>query len=251
VIRIEKRILSPTAINTYLSCPRKFYLRYIKKLPTRPSIHLIRGSLIHKTLQTFNKNRLKGSNHDPEGDIREELLTVFNQYWQESLGALNALGLSPQELRNYHQESEIMLTNFSQWFYRQDLPPLVDYAEVKLFSNQLQLMGIIDAIKFKDHEVILIDYKTSSNFKITDDIYRQAALYALLYRDRYNKIPDLVAIHFLKDPGDPIPIHIDEIFLEYGDIINNSIREKTRSTDEKDYPCTCGGYCERDFTTPG
>ena len=36
VIRIANRILSPTDINTYLSCPRKFYLRYIKKLPTKP-----------------------------------------------------------------------------------------------------------------------------------------------------------------------------------------------------------------------
>ena len=28
----KKRWLSPTAINTYLRCPRKFFLRYIKKL---------------------------------------------------------------------------------------------------------------------------------------------------------------------------------------------------------------------------
>ena len=251
MIRIERRILSPTAINTYLSCPRKYYLRYIRKLPTRPSIHLIRGSLIHKTLQTFNKNCVRGPPHAHTREPSKELLEIFSRLWLESESALSALGLSQEELKEYHDESELMLLNFSDWFSRQDIPPLVDYSEVKLFSNRLGLMGIVDAVKFRDHEVTLIDYKTSKNCTVTDEIFRQVVLYALLYQDRYNKAPDVVCIHFLKEPGDPIPVHIDENFLEYAEILVDSVREKTLSGDELSYPCTCGGYCERDFTTRG
>jgi len=247
VIRIERRILSPTAINTYLACPRKFYLRYIRKLPTKPSIHLIRGSLVHKTLLIFNNNCLKGTDQGPERDTREELLEIFDRLWLESADALNALGLSPSEINEYHHESKLMLINFSDWFARQDTPPIVDYAEVKLFSSQLQLMGIIDAVKFQNHGVTLIDYKTSRNFTVTDDIFRQAVLYALLYRDCFHRVPDVVAIHFLKNPGDPILIYIDELILQYGNILNDFVRERTRSYAEEDYPCSCRGHCEREF----
>ena len=45
---IPERILSPTSINTYLNCPRKFYLRYIQRLKSRPTIHLIRGQIVHR-----------------------------------------------------------------------------------------------------------------------------------------------------------------------------------------------------------
>ena len=100
----------------------------------------------------------------------------------------------------------------------------------------------------KGDEVTLIDYKTSRDTTITDEIMRQAVLYALLYQDRYGRAPDIVAIHFLKDPGDPIPIFIDEFFMDYGEILVESVREKTRSQEENAYPCTCGGYCERDFS---
>jgi ATP-dependent helicase/DNAse subunit B len=248
VVRIERRILSPTAINTYLSCPRKYYLRYIRKLRTKPSIHLIRGNLIHKTIQAFHKECARGPPGLSETEISESLLKTFNRLWLESQKDLDALGLSQDELDEYRDDSERMLLNYTCWFTRQDSPPLVNYSEVKIFSDYLQLMGIIDAVKINGNEVTLIDYKTSKNPTVTDEIMRQAVLYALLYQDRYNRAPDIVYIHFLKDPGDPIAIHIDELFLEYAEILLESVREKTRTKEENAYLCTCGGYCERDFS---
>ena len=251
MVRIERRILSPTAINTYLSCPRKYYLRYVRRLRTKPSIHLIRGNLIHKTIQAFHKDCARGPPASSETEISESLLKTFNRLWLESQKDLDALGLPQAELDEYHDDSERMLLNYAEWFTRQDTPPLVNDSEVKIFSDYLGLMGIIDAVRINGNEVTLIDYKTSKNPTVTDEIMRQAVIYALLYRDRYNRVPDVVCIHFLKDPGDPIPIHIDELFLEYAEILVESVREKTRSNDEHSYPCTCGGYCERDFQTRG
>jgi hypothetical protein len=246
VIKIERRILSPTAINTYLACPRKYYLRYIKRLATKPSIHLIRGNLIHKTIQAFHKECARGP---PSGkkETSESLIKTFNRLWQEAERDLNMLGLSEAQLGEYHDDSEAMLVNFADWFCRQDIPPIVDATEVKLFSDYYQLMGIVDAVKVTGADVTITDYKTSKNCTVTDEIMRQAVLYALLYRDQYNRTPNVVCIHFLKSQGDPIAIHIDEIFLEYGEILVESIRDKIGTNDERSYPCNCGGYCERDF----
>jgi CRISPR/Cas system-associated exonuclease Cas4 (RecB family) len=251
VIRIEKRILSPTAINTYLACPRKYYLRYIRKLPGKPSIHLIRGAIVHKTLHEFHVN---GSRNDPWQDPKENrkaLISIFQRLWQKEKNVLDSLGLSKELLWDYYLDSTDMLNNYAHWFANQRAPPVVDSTELKIFSNNLRIMGIIDAVTINDNGTFLIDYKTSKDFSITEDIMRQAILYCLLYQDRYEEIPTAVYIHFLKDPGDPVALFIDDAQLEYGKVLIDSTHEKTKARDETDYPCTCGGYCMRDFIDQG
>ena len=246
MVKIKRRILSPTAINTYLACPRKFYLRYIKRLKTRPSIHLIRGQIVHKTIHEFHKNRHSIQPGDPPAQIHKDLLELFNNYWEAAGNSLNNLGLTREQLDFYHDDSEAMMLNFKHWFCNHDMP-VPDLTEARILSNNLELLGIIDAVFEKTDKVILVDYKTSKHAKITDDILRQAILYSLLYQDRFKKVPDEVGIHFLKEPGEPKPIHINGHLLEYGKNLIRFIREKTLSEAENNYPCTCGGYCERDF----
>jgi CRISPR/Cas system-associated exonuclease Cas4 (RecB family) len=246
VIKISHKILSATAINMYLRCPRKYYLRYIKKLRTKTSIFLIRGSIVHKTIEKFNQNQPAIFQKLPEKMVRYELIRTFNDLWETANDRLNALGLSSEQLGFYHDDSERMLVNFSKWFCQSTLAPATK-TELKLFSNNLGLMGIIDAVHKNDEKDILIDYKTSKQAKITDDIRRQAALYALLYKDKFKKVPESVRIHFLTEPGEPQIIYIDEHLLEYGNVLIDHVREMTVSTSKKSYPCKCGGYCERDF----
>ena len=229
-----------------MSCPRKFYLRYIKKYQTRPSIHLIRGQIVHKTLHQFNRSHPKNLSEIPVEKICLELLGIFNELWGNARNSLNTLDLPEDEIASFHHESELMLLNFGHWLLKNGLstPAL---SETRLWSDNLRAMGIIDAVHVMSDKVALVDYKTSKQAKITSDIMRQAALYALLYQDKYNKVPDAVWIHFLKDPGEPQTIHIDNEILHYGKTLIESVHEKTTSYDETSYPCTCGGYCERDF----
>lgn len=249
VIHIKTRILSPTAINMYLSCPYKFYLRYIKKLRTKPSIHLIRGQLVHQALHQFHKDRKQLLLQRSPQTIHQELLNRFDHLWKNATSRLNALELSDEEIGFYYHDSRQMLVHYGDWFCKNNMP-IPDLSEAKIFSNILSLMGIIDAVYQRPNEIILVDYKTSKHADITEDITRQAALYALLYLDRYQKLPDVLRVHFLKEPGDPVPVHIDEWLLEYAKILVQSVREKTTSENENDYPCTCGGFCQNDFTDP-
>jgi len=247
VIRIRNKILSPTAINTYLYCPRKYFSRYIKRLRTKPSIYLIRGQIVHKTIQEFHKDQPKVFHKLPVGMVSNKLLNIFNRQWENAQDRLNKLGLSPDEIDYFRKDSERMLINFSHWFCSCAWSP-ANESEKRMFSKHLKLIGIVDAIHRIGERVALVDYKTSKQAKVTDDILRQAALYALLYQDKFDVVPDTVFIHFLTEPGDPEPIHIDEEILEYGKILIENIRENTATDAEKDYPCKCGGYCETDFS---
>lgn len=218
----------------------------MKRLRTRPSIHLIRGLVVHKTLHQFHENFPRSPPGRPLKEIQEDLLSIFSREWEKAGKRLDNLDMPKQEIDFFRRDSELMLLNFSHWFFKNNLP-VPDACESRIWSRNLKAMGIIDAVLLKDNTVILIDYKTSKYANLTDDIQRQAALYALLYQDKYRKIPDAVWIHFLKFPDDPLPIKIDEATIEYGKILIESVREKTVSQNESDYPCKCGGYCERDF----
>lgn len=233
----------------YLSCPRKFYLRYIKKQRTRPSIHLIRGQIVHQVLHQFHKDTKQLSLKQSPDTLQEELLHRFEHLWKNANNRLQALGLSDESLGFYYYDSRQMLSHYADWFCKNNMA-VPDLTEARMFSNTYSVMGIIDAVYQRPDETVLVDYKTSKHANITEDITRQAALYALIYQDRYQTPPDVLWVHFLKEPGDPLPVHIDEWLLEYAKILVQSVREKTLSENESDYPCTCGGYCQNDFVDP-
>jgi len=56
---------------------------------------------------------------------------------------------------------------------------------------------------------------------------------------------------FPENPGDPIPIHIDELFLEYAEILVESVREKTRANDEHSFPAPAEVIAKEIFQVRG
>lgn len=119
-------------------------------------------------------------------------------------------------------------------------------SEVKIFSNTLHVMGVIDAIFEANGKVILVDYKTSAKDTITNEIKVQMGIYALLFTERYGKKPDSVGVVFLKT-GTKRLFPVDEALIASTKDIIEDIRLKTLSDKEEDYPCTCGGWCTGDF----
>lgn len=236
------RMLSPTAINTYLSCPRKFYLRYIKKLRTKLSIYLVRGNVIHRVLERFSREGIQTS----LDQVPVQLLRLFDWEWKNAESRLKGLKLTPSELATFWEESRLMLINFYFWLKRSNCwPPF--RSEMRMVSKKLGLMGIVDAIHRIDGKAVVVDYKTSRRMDLTPDIQRQAALYAALYQDFFGEPPEAVWIHFLAFDQDPRIIEVDRELISYGRMVTESIHKKTLSQEEADYPCTCGGRCEQEF----
>ena len=72
---MAKRVESPSSINTFLQCNRKYYYQYIEKLPTKPSIHTVRGNIAHSTLENFYALDVSSFTHY-EKDFKK---VVFNK----------------------------------------------------------------------------------------------------------------------------------------------------------------------------
>ena len=111
------RIQSPSSINTYKQCPRKYYYSYIKKLQTLPSIHLIRGKIVHSVLEDFfklNVDHISEETYDFE--LKVILNEIFKKHWSTNRSSLSLLNLSEAELKHYHDESKVMVNNFHSMF---------------------------------------------------------------------------------------------------------------------------------------
>ena len=108
------------------------------------------------------------------------------------------------------------------------------------------MTGIIDAI-FKDNgRILLLYYKTGKKNEITQDIKVQMAIYALLYREKFGRMPDIVAIDFLKHQEER-RFRVSEKLIQYAAQICSDIHKITISNNEIDYPCQCGGWCDKEF----
>jgi len=89
------KFLSPTSINTYLWCPRKYYLKYIKGLKEKPSIHLIRGKAVHDSIARFHQTFQE--KFDTFEEMKAELLSFFNQAWSNQEEEIRNLRLTETE----------------------------------------------------------------------------------------------------------------------------------------------------------
>ncbi|MBS3107915.1 PD-(D/E)XK nuclease family protein [Candidatus Woesearchaeota archaeon] len=244
-----KRVQSPSSINTYKQCPRKYYYSYIAKLPTKDSIHLIRGSITHKVLEDFFKPNLGIFSQEPNWKdmLLKRALSLFEQYWLQHRFQLASLNLNKEELSFYFEETKLMIVNWISFLNKkiekeiskgsnffeafQKLTPLT---EKEYNSEEHQVRGFIDAIEELDGKIRLMDYKTSKKFEITDEYKLQLAIYALLYFEKHKKLPDHVGIYFLK--GEERLLNVDENLLKLAKFEIEQIHAATETDQIGDYP---------------
>ena len=244
----KKRWLSPSSINTYLRCPRKFYLQYNKKLKTKPNIHLLRGSAVHKAVERFfREGYADSSEFGYYDDTRRAILSLFSDEWRSRKDTLLALDLKDQDLAFYYADSQKMIINFLHDFLQSgESGAQHSELERKIFSKKWMAMCIIDRIQKARAPPLIVDYKTCKSAELTDEYKRQMGICALLYEDKYGVKPD-VAIHYVKFLNGLKDVHLSDEFMEDLKALIIDIHHKTMSQDEDDYPCKCSGWCDKDL----
>lgn len=251
---MPKRIQSPSSINTYKQCPRKYYYQYILKLPTKTNIHLVRGKAIHSVLEHFFKINVDYvSEENYEFELKIVLLSLLDKFWNSSGKQFAGLGLSAKEIRGFYDESRVMVLNWYSMFlgklkkemkgkdFVEAFQKLTPKTEQEFLSEQFMVRGFIDAIHDFENEVHLIDYKTSKDSVIKEGYKTQLAIYALLYYEKHNKLPNKVGICFLKH--NEKFINVDEELLDLAKQECKLIQENTKSDKIADYQKKESGLC--------
>jgi CRISPR/Cas system-associated exonuclease Cas4 (RecB family) len=238
---MRKRIQSPTSINTYLRCPRKYYLKYIKGWKTKPNIHLVRGAVVHQTIAKVSRMM---SQPAPLVQPQDLLIQTFKDAWRKQAGVIQKLKLPSEKVDQFYRESQSMLLS---WLARQAQSQMkTDRCEVRLYSRNFGVTGVIDAVCRLNQRSVLMDYKTCASLEISRDIRVQLAIYALLYRENHKVLPDMVGIDFLRQ-NKPRLFAVNARLIRYAEKMCRYIHGKTQSQDEHSYPCRCGRKCYEDF----
>ena len=249
-----KRVQSPSSINTYFQCPRKYFYIYNLKKATSPSIHLVRGLITHKVLENFFKLPPEAIVHKDNFQILT--LDMLQKTWEDSKPKFDKLAMSEREINMFYQETQMMLINWTNQFkdklegitnkgtpFIEAFKKLTPETEVRYKDEELMVQGFIDAIENIEGNVRLMDYKTSKKAEINDAYRTQLAIYALLYAKKHGKRPDSVGIYFLNDTEHLL--EVDDELIKHAQFKIEQIHMSTEDMDDiSDYPRKESGLCK-------
>ncbi|MFC1685766.1 RecB family exonuclease [Nanoarchaeota archaeon] len=244
-----RRVESPSSINTYNTCPRKYYYNYIERLPTKGNIHTIKGNVVHSVLETFFDQEIpENINYDNAGEwFKKQLFSLFAKFWKEKKDLVKEIAISEGEeavgindcvdiiylwaglLIDKMEKTDLPFKEAFQVFKPK-------HKEQYFKSSYLSVHGFVDVIEEINNSIRLMDYKTSSSSYISDDYLLQLGIYALLYQEAFNSPPQEVGIYFLRDVNGEKVLKVTDYLL------NNAKRKilehhgKTQSGEIRAYP---------------
>ena len=250
------RLESPSSINTYNSCKRKYFYSYKLNLPRRDSISTLTGKAVHDALENFFKidtTNIDKSNY--EVILKHHLLNLFNSSWTKALPSLIKLENDKETIRQHYHDSLYMLQNFIQDFlstissiingnsFQEVFNKLKPQTELYLYSEKHGVHGYLDAVLEINGEIYILDYKTSSRDDFSDDYKLQLGIYSLMFNEKFGKLPNKVGLHFLRH-GTKKYIDVNEELLERAKQECELIKVNTISDDIKDYDKNPGPLCK-------
>ncbi|HLD00590.1 MAG TPA: PD-(D/E)XK nuclease family protein [Candidatus Nanoarchaeia archaeon] len=255
---MAKRLESPSSINTFKQCRRKYYYQYIEKLPTVPNVHQVRGNITHSVLEFFfDIDISEFSLENYALKCREIIQKLFLSTWKNYQSKLNELNLNQDIKQFYFEETMLMLMNWVNHFIndlkdiaakkgisvQEAFKELTPIREQEINSKEHYVRGFIDAIKQVNEEIHIIDYKTNSTFEFKESFKLQLAIYSLLYLELHGRKPDKVGIFFLRSKLKMM--NVDEDLLELARKEIAFIHGHTQEKEQMEhYPKTVSGLCK-------
>ncbi|MBD3238546.1 MAG: AAA family ATPase [Candidatus Moranbacteria bacterium] len=229
--RVKKLSLSPTSLNLFLNCPRRYKYEKLLFVPKAKNKTASLGTAVHKALEKFFLKFMK------TGRIEKELLLKsFEQSLEKEPLQKNDYKMASQEGRqsleayfNYYQDSFVkpiaLETNLTARYIQ----------EVKL-SGKVDKIELISKMgKNRESELVkVVDYKTkqpgSKNMILgktknsNGDLFRQLVFYKLLSQldKKFSYKVDQAEIDFIKPKKDS-----DE-FLKHSFVINENDLENLK-----------------------
>ena len=189
--------LSFTQIDDYLTCPRKYHLRHVVRVPTAPNHALVFGNAIHQAVAVANAAQLRGE----PADLSRSLETLEAHWSSEGF-------LSAEHEAARFASGQAALRRYVERLESDERSSIV--AVEQPFSVRLgpdRIRGRYDAVRTVQGGTVITDYKSGD---VRDPVKArerarnalQLQIYALAWEAEHGSRPDAVELHFLE--GDVI-----------------------------------------------
>ena len=169
----DLRVLSPTSLSTYISCPLKYFLKYIMQIKEErleeEAQENVLGTVVHETLQQLYSNQLgtlithERFTKTLEPSLKDKLENAIMIHYKQGLSNvgynyLNQMGLD--DMLGKYMKYE------SNWVKHNDLViNQVEYTlehDIIIGGHTFHLSGTADRIDQSNGVIRIIDYKTGS-----------------------------------------------------------------------------------------
>ncbi len=148
--------LSPSRVESFLSCPLAFRFSSIEKLPDRPSVAATRGSLVHRALELLFIHPAPERTAAALDRAVDTAIVEFRE-----LDDFTMLELDADATAKFEADSRQLAANYLEM---EDPTTIRDIGlELRLEApvGDLMLRGIIDRLELDaDGELVVTDYKT-------------------------------------------------------------------------------------------
>ena len=218
----DQLFLSASSIETYISCPLKYRLTHVDRIPgSQNQPQLVFGNIIHQVLDQFHK--------DPSLTTEDDLLSLLDTFWMSDWFT----GSQSCE-KKYYKEGQNSLHRY--WDFLTQNPPVIigTEKEFQFTIEDITIRGKIDRIDQGKSGLQVLDYKTSKKPQPAKKSL-QLAIYSLYLsltsEEDLQGLPEWAGLYFLREPEDPLKVHTfteEELSNTQNDIIEvaSKIRQK-------------------------
>jgi putative RecB family exonuclease len=188
--------LSPSRVESFLSCPLAFRFSSIEKLPDPPSVATTRGSLVHRALELLFLRPAPERTPAVLDRTVDEAIVEYRELPEFTLLALDA-----EQTALFERECRELVANYLRI---EDPTQVRDIGlELRLEApvGELSLRGIIDRLDLDaDGELVVTDYKTG---RAPSPNWERKSLsgvhfYAFLCESVFGRRPAAIRLMYLK-----------------------------------------------------
>ncbi len=187
-------VLSHARVEDYLVCPLKYKFRHVMNVPVLPHHSAVFGRVLHSTIHTYLRHRMKGLPFS-----EEQLLAEYERSWVNE----GYLSREHEEMRKTAGRKVLL-----SFYAREEASGVVPVFLERPFRWQekgVRFTGRWDRVDFGPSGPVIIDYKTDGAASAREADRRAAGSLQL----------DIYALSFLKTQG-TLPAEVRLCFLERG-----------------------------------
>jgi putative RecB family exonuclease len=201
--------LSPSKVASFTHCGLSFRFSSIDRIYEPPSIHMTKGTIVHRCLERLFWNFDQG--HRSREVALAQIPIVHDEYAEHP--EYTELNLSPDDAAVFWDDVAVLVLNLFR---------LEDPNDIKILGTELRLeaniggvvvRGIIDRLELApDGALVVTDYKTGASPKVQYEGKRLSGVhfYAALCEATFGRRPDRIQLLHLREPEAIINVPTDQ-----------------------------------------
>lgn len=228
--------LSFSRVDMFRTCPLRFRLAYVDRLPGEPSPHLSWGTSVHAALERWWDQKLP----DPPGvDV---LMRALYECWDDSGFA----GMPREDKLRWYAHAQDVLRRHHARYAPTYVPAVAceEWFEIDL-GDDVQVVGSIDHVaRAAGGGIGIVDWKTNRRAKPRHRVAGslQLAIYCLAAAELWGQEPEWVALDFVV-PGVRVTVAREEIDTDAAVATIRDVAARIRAAAVDGYPPTPSPLC--------